>query len=69
MCGGWGSVKGRHTIVVGSSGAVCWWGGQTDLLAPSGNGTVPCVQFRNINTSLTSKDFRGNPSTCRDTTV
>ena len=44
--GGGGSVKGRHTIVVGSSAVVCWWGGQTDLSAPSENGTVPCVQFR-----------------------
>ena len=46
MWEGGGSVKGRHTIVVGSSDVVCWWGGQTDLSAPSENGTVPCVQFR-----------------------
>ena len=44
--GGGGRVKGRHTIVVGSSDVVCWWDGQTDLSAPSENGTVPCVQFR-----------------------
>ena len=35
----------KHTIVVGSSDAVCSWDGQTDLSAPSVNGSARCVQF------------------------
>ena len=35
----------KRTIVVGSSDAVCSWDGQTDLSAPSVNGSAWCVQF------------------------